>query len=64
MLGLTALSWVLLIPAVLCWPIVALIGWRIWQWSKHHEEADAAERQRLLEAAAQAPSPPGAPQSS
>ena len=64
MLALTALSWVLLIPAVLCWPIVAFVGWRIWIWAKKHEEADAAERKRLLEAAAaQSTPPPGTPQS-
>ena len=64
MLALTALSWVLLIPAVLCWPIVAFVGWRIWIWAKRHEEADAAERRRLLDAAAKAPSPPGTPRPS
>jgi hypothetical protein len=58
-LALSALTWVLLIPAVLCWPVIGFIGWRIWRWAKQHEETDAAERRRLLEAAAP---PPGAPQ--
>jgi hypothetical protein len=60
-LGLTALSWVLLIPAVLCWPLVGLAGYFIWRWSKQHEEADAAERRRLLEAAARSEPEPGGP---
>ncbi len=52
MLGLTALSWVLLIPAVLCWPVVVVAGYLIWRWSKRHTEADEAQRRSLLEAAA------------
>ena len=51
MLGLTALSWILLIPAVLCWPVVFFAGWLIWRASKRHEAEEDAQRQRLLEAA-------------
>jgi hypothetical protein len=51
LVGLTALSWVLLIPAVLCWPVVFFVGWMIWRWSKRHTEADDAQREALLEAA-------------
>jgi hypothetical protein len=50
-LGLTALSWVLLIPAVLCWPVVFFVGWLIWRSSKRHAAAEDAQRQQLLEAA-------------
>jgi hypothetical protein len=50
-LGLTALSWILLIPAVLCWPAVFFAGWLIWRASKRHEDEENAQRQRLLEAA-------------
>jgi len=60
MLGLTAVGWVVLIPAVACWPVAGFACWWIWRWSKRHEEADAAERQRLLEAARAAP-PAGPP---
>ena len=51
MLGLTALSWVLLIPAVLCWPVVFFFGWLVWRASKRHEAEEDAQRERLLEAA-------------
>jgi hypothetical protein len=60
MLGLTALSWILLIPAVLCWPVVAFAGYLVWRSAKRHGEVEAAERQRLLEAArASQPGPQG-----
>jgi hypothetical protein len=52
-LGLTALTWVILIPATLCWPVVGFLGYLIWRSAKRHGDADAAERRRLLEAAAQ-----------
>ena len=42
MLGLSALSWVLLIPAVLVWPVVFVVGYLIWRSSKRHTEADEA----------------------
>jgi heme/copper-type cytochrome/quinol oxidase subunit 2 len=50
-LGLSALSWVLLIPAVLVWPVVFVAGYMVWRWSKRHTEADEAQRRSLLEAA-------------
>lgn len=62
-LGLTALSWLVLIPAVGCWPVAGYVAWRVWKWSKHHEEEAEAERHRLLEAAAQA-APPNDPRRS
>jgi hypothetical protein len=55
-LGLTALSWVLLIPAVLCWPVVFFAGWLIWRASKRHAAEEDAQREALLEAA-RAPEP-------
>jgi hypothetical protein len=54
MLGLTVISWVLLIPAVLCWPVVFFFGWLVWRWSKRHEEEAEAQREALLEAARRA----------
>ena len=54
MLGLTALSWVLLIPAVLCWPVVGFVVYLVWRSAKRHGDADDAQRKALLEAAARA----------
>ena len=59
-LGLTALSWILLIPATMCWPVAGLIVYLVWRSAKRHEEIDAAQRKALLEAAARpAPGPQG-----
>jgi len=58
-LGLTALSWVLLIPAVLCWPVVCFVIYLIWRWAKRSGEADEAQRKALLEAAAKREEPSG-----
>ena len=60
-LGLTALTWIILIPATLCWPVVGIAVYFLWRWSKHHEEIDAAQRKALLEAAAQPAPGPDAP---
>jgi hypothetical protein len=49
MLGLTAISWVVLIPAVLCWPVVVFILLPIWRSSKRHEAEEKAQREKLLE---------------
>ena len=57
MLGLTALSWVLLIPAVLCWPVLGFAGYLIWRSAKRHGDADEAQRRALLDAAEQADEP-------
>jgi hypothetical protein len=51
-LGLSALSWVLLIPAVAVWPLVGLVIYLIWRWAKRSTEADEARRKALLDAAA------------
>jgi heme/copper-type cytochrome/quinol oxidase subunit 2 len=51
-LGLTALSWVLLIPAVGVWPVVGVIVYFVWRWAKRTAEADEARRKELLSAAA------------
>ena len=52
MLGLSALSWVLLIPAVAVWPIVGAAVYLIWRWAKRSGEADEAQRKALLDSAA------------
>jgi hypothetical protein len=57
-LGLSALSWVLLIPAVAVWPLVGLVIYLIWRWAKRSTEADEAQRQALLDAAAKPPEEP------
>jgi hypothetical protein len=51
-LGLTALSWLLLIPAVAVWPVVGVIVYFLWRWAKRSSEADEEQRKALLEAAA------------
>jgi hypothetical protein len=61
MLALTALGWLVFIPAVLCWPIAGAIVYVIWKRSAHHEEAAEAQRRELLEAAARAAAEPGSP---
>jgi membrane protein implicated in regulation of membrane protease activity len=56
-LGLSALSWVLLIPAVAVWPLVGLVIYLIWRWAKRSTAEDEARRRALLEAAAKADEP-------
>ena len=51
MVGLTALSWLVLIPAVACWPVAGLVVYLVWRNAKHHHAADDAHREALLEAA-------------
>ncbi len=59
LVGLTALTWVILIPATMCWPVAGFVVYLVWRSSKHHEEAADAERKRLLDAAAAAQAAPG-----
>jgi hypothetical protein len=61
MLGLTALTWIILIPATMCWPVAGLIVYLVWRASKEHEESAEEQRQALLEAAAKAAPGPGGP---
>jgi heme/copper-type cytochrome/quinol oxidase subunit 2 len=64
LLGLTALTWIILIPATMCWPVAGIFVYLLWRWSKKHEEHAEAERERLLEAAAVRTAPgPGGPAS-
>ncbi|HEX4520343.1 MAG TPA: hypothetical protein VH063_12250 [Gaiellaceae bacterium] len=64
LVGLTALTWVILIPATLCWPVAGFIVYLVWRSSREHEEHADAERKRLLEAAAaRTASGPGGPAS-
>ena len=48
MLGLSALTWVILIPATLCWPAVGVGFYFIWRSAKRHDEREAVERERAL----------------
>lgn len=58
----TALTWVIFVPAVMCWPVAGFVVYLVWRSSKHHEEAADAERKRLLDAAAaRTASGPGGP---
>ncbi len=59
--GWTALTWIILVPAVLCWPVAGFLVYLVWQSAKRHDEREAAERKRLLDAhaAAQASNPSG-----
>jgi hypothetical protein len=63
MLAMTALSWLVFIPAVMCWPIAGAIVYVVWKRSKHHEEAADEQRRALLEAAARSTAEPGVPPS-
>ncbi len=63
MLGLTALTWIILIPATLCWPAVGVLLYFIWRSAKRHTAHDDAQREALLEAAARPAAGPGGPAS-
>ena len=52
LLGLTAINWIILIPATLCWPVVGVVLYLIWRSAKRHTTHDDAQREALLEAAA------------
>ncbi len=57
-LGLTAINWIILIPATLVWPLVGVVLYFLWRSAKRHDDADAAQRRALLEAAAAAQQAP------
>jgi heme/copper-type cytochrome/quinol oxidase subunit 2 len=61
MLAMTPLSWLVFIPAVICWPIAGAIVYIVAKRSKHHEEEAEEQRRALLEAAARAAADPGSP---
>jgi len=54
LLGMSALTWVILIPAVGCWPAAGYLVYRINRWGKKHEEHAELERAQLLAAHVQA----------
>ncbi len=58
-LGLTAINWIILIPATLVWPLVGIVLYFIWRSAKRHGDVDKAQRQALLDAAAAAQQAPG-----
>jgi flagellar basal body-associated protein FliL len=51
-LGFTAINWIVLLASTLVWPLVAVVIYFIWRSAKRHDDADAAQRRALLEAAA------------
>ena len=61
MLAMTPLSWLVFIPAVLCWPVAGVIVYYVWKKSKHHEESAEEQRKALLEAAARSTAEPNGP---
>jgi hypothetical protein len=46
MLGLSALTWVILIPATLCWPAAGYVVYLVWRSAKRHDERDRIEREQ------------------
>jgi hypothetical protein len=50
LLGMTALSWIILVPAVACWPAAGYLVYRVHQAGRRHDEREALERARLLAA--------------
>ena len=58
-LGLTAINWIILIPATLVWPLVGVVLYFVWRSAKRHDDADAAQRRALLDAAAAGQHAPG-----
>jgi len=51
-LGLSALTWVILIPCTLCWPAAGYLVYVVHRSAKRHEVGEALERERLLRIAA------------
>ncbi len=47
---MTALTWVILVPAVGCWPAAAYLVFLVHRSGKRHAEQEAIERARLLAA--------------
>ena len=66
LLGLTALTWIILIPATLCWPAVGLVIYFIWRSAKRHDGSATTPSARRCSrpppaAAGPAARPPRAP---
>jgi len=53
LLGITALTWLVLIPCVACWPIAGYVVYLVHRSGKRHDEREAAERERHLQASQQ-----------
>lgn len=47
-LGLSALTWIILIPCTLCWPAAGYLVYIVHRSAKRHEVGEKAERERLL----------------
>ncbi len=46
LLGLSALTWVLLIPATMCWPAAGVVVYLVWRHGKRHDERERLEREQ------------------
>jgi hypothetical protein len=53
LLGLSALTWVVLIPCTLCWPVAGYVVYLVHRSGKRHEEREAAEREQRIAASGQ-----------
>jgi hypothetical protein len=49
-LGLTALTWVILIPCTLCWPAAGFLVYVVHRSAKRHDERERLEREQALAA--------------
>jgi hypothetical protein len=47
-LGLTALTWLVLIPCTLCWPAVGVVLYLVHRSGKRHDERARLEREQAL----------------
>ena len=53
LLGMTALTWLVLIPCVAVWPVAGYVVFLVHRSGKRHDEREAAERDRRLKASEQ-----------
>ncbi|HWE83254.1 MAG TPA: hypothetical protein VG265_16505 [Gaiellaceae bacterium] len=50
MLGITALTLVIVIPLVVAWPIAGYVVYLVWRHGKRHDERERLEREQQLAA--------------
>jgi hypothetical protein len=50
LLGITALTWLLVIPLVLAWPAAGFAVYLVYRSSKRHDAREAIEREQALPA--------------
>ncbi len=58
LIGLTALTWVILIPCTLCWPVAGYVVYLVHRSGKRHDERERLEREQALAISEQALSAP------